>query len=198
MNIQWQWEDMCGPDGLHPWNPKTRDMGYCFQRLFILIPCLFLLAIVSSFYAGRHIDWVVRGRLQERTILLRSLIVLSMIIIPLIKIYRGCEYTIDYFECCAEIIAWFMHFCYIMALKHRLGKSPRGPTLILVLWSITAVMSVISLRTLISIHQPYVLAIITLIIQINYALTLLPSEGVTSPTYYSPCLVGSQYSQVFE
>lgn len=194
---------MCGPGGLHPWNPKTRDMGYCFQRLFILIPSLFLIAIVSSFYMGRRINWVVRGKIQERAIILRSVIVFCLAVIPLIKIYKIFSQqsinsgAIDYFTCSTECIAWFIHFCYILALRHRLGVSPRGSILLLMLWSITAVLSVISLRTLILMHQSYALAVIILILHIGYAITLLPSEGVTSRTYFSPFLVGSQYSQVY-
>lgn len=193
---------MCGPGGIHPWDPKIRDMGFCFQRLFILIPSLFMLAIVSSFYVGRRINWVVRGKFQERAILLRAVTVFCLATVPLIKIYKiltqqaANSGAIDYFTCSTECIAWFMHFCYILALRHRLGVSPRGSIFLLMLWSITAVLSVISLRTLILTHRSYALAIVTLILHIIYALTLLPSEGVTSRTYFSPFLVGSQYSQV--
>lgn len=200
--IQWKWEDMCGPGGLHPWNPVTHDMGYCFQRLFLHIPILFLLAVTSAYYVGKHVRWVVRGRLQEIAINSRSIFTLCIAVIPVIKIYtiiQGIEneaMAIDYFTSGTECLTWIIHFAFILALRHRLGISPRGPIVVLVLWSVTAVLSVISLRTLILLKQSYVLELIVVILQILYAFTLLPSEGITSPTYYSPHLVGSQYSQV--
>jgi ATP-binding cassette, subfamily C (CFTR/MRP), member 10 len=192
---------MCGPDGLHPWDPKTRDMGYCFQRLFLLIPALFLIAATSAYFVGRQVNWVVRGKLQERAIVLRSATVLCLALLPIMKLYiflqgDGKAYGIDYFTCGTEFIAWIVHLAFLMALRQRLGVSPRGPIFLLVLWSISAMLSIIGLRTLILMERKYGFAIVTLVFQVIYAITLLPSEGVTSPKYNPAASVGSQYSQV--
>lgn len=62
MNINWKWEDMCGPGGLHPWNDATKDFSVCFQELFLQVPVYFIIAIVSGYFVGYRKDWVIREK----------------------------------------------------------------------------------------------------------------------------------------
>ncbi|CAG9578746.1 unnamed protein product [Danaus chrysippus] len=198
-NFTWDWRYICGPDGLRPWDDVTKDIGICFQELFLEIPVYFLLAIFSGYYIGLRKHWVVREKTQERAITLRSFIVLGLVFIPIIHLYifisndKDHLYPIDYFTESAKCLAWIFHFGYILALKHRLGQSSRGPLSQLVLWSIIVLFNVTSLRSTILTGSTTAYNIATLCCHVLYFLTLLPSSD-SRPTFYSPCLVGSQHS----
>lgn len=196
---KWQWEDMCGRDGFHPWNPKTRDFGFCFQRLFLIIPVFYILAIISAYYAGKQANWVVRGKLQIYAINVRCIIVFCLTVIPFIQGYlllirkNTIVVPIDYFTLGTECITWFIHFAFMLAMRRRLGVSPRGPTLILVVWSAVFVLSIISLRSVVLQGRPYWEELCVVILQVFYLITLIPGEGVSSLT---STLIGSEYAPV--
>ncbi|XP_049867954.1 uncharacterized protein LOC126368123 [Pectinophora gossypiella] len=197
--IRWKWEDMCGPVGLRPWDDVNKDFGQCFQELFLQIPTYFLIAIVSGYYVGYRKEWVIREKTQERAVVFRSFVVLALVFIPIIELYIFITkpgftlYPVDYFAAGASCLAWLVHFGYVLALKHRLGASARGPFLQLILWFCSVLVSMVALRT--SIHTGTITAfnIATLSCHALYLLTLLPSSD-SRPTFYSPCLVGSQHT----
>lgn len=197
----WRWEDMCGPQGLRPWNDVTKDFGQCFQELFFHIPVYFLIAIISGYYVGYRKDWVVREKTQERAIVFRSFVVLALVFIPIIELYVLITkpgfvlYPVDYFSAGAACLAWLFHFGYVLALKHRLGQSSRGPTSQLMMWSFTVVVNLITLRSNIMTGSTLGFNIATLCCHALYFVSLLPSSN-SRPTFYSPCLVGSQHSHV--
>lgn len=190
---RWNWIQFCGTDGFEIWSPNLRDFGQCFQKLCLQIPVLFLIAIISSYYAGRHFGYVIRGNFQKRFIKFRCVVVLTLAIIPIIQSYvdfskTGIQLTpIKIFLAATECVAWFMHFLYLLALNKRLGLSPRGPVKICVIWTLYAVLTVISL------HSNYLIfknsdfnfsnelslniSIITVVLQVLYALSLVPGEG---------------------
>lgn len=199
---RWQWEDLCGADGFKIWSPKTHDLGLCFEQLCLEIPVLTLLAAVSAFYFGRQIDYVVRGKVQLMAINIRCIIIGFLVMLPLIHIYIGInksETSIDkiaYFLSAVEGIAWLTHLGYTLVLRKRLGLSPRGPVFMCVLWSLLAVLSVISFRSHLLIYQSqkptnfsillaYSFSIVRFILQILYGLTLLPSDGETVYVAYT-------------
>lgn len=200
-NIKWKWEDMCGPAGLQPWNDVTKDFGQCFQELFLQIPVYFIIAIVSGYYVGYRRDWVVREKIQERAILMRSFVVLFLLFIPMVQLYLIMTkvdfilYPVDYFVAGSSCLAWLVHFGYILALKHRLGSSARGPTIQLVLWSMVVILNIIALRSSLLTGASYTYIVAALCGHALYFITLLPSSD-SRPTFYSPCLVGSQHSHV--
>lgn len=200
-NIQWKWEDMCGPEGLQPWNETTKDFGHCFQELFLQTPVYFIIAIVSSYYVGYRKHWVIREKMQERAIVLRSFVALALVFIPIIELYIVITkvdfvlYPVDYFAAGVACLSWLVHFGYVLALKHRLGSSSRGPTLQLLLWSAAVILTMIALRTSIRTGTTISFHIATLCCHCVYLLTLLPSSE-SRPTFYSPCLVGSQHTHV--
>ncbi|KAL4715350.1 hypothetical protein ACJJTC_015121 [Scirpophaga incertulas] len=199
LEINWKWEDMCGPGGLQPWNDITKDFGLCFQKLFLQIPIYFVIAIVSGYYVGYCNNWVVREKLQERAIILRSFIVLVLLFIPMIQLYffitqeSNVLFPINYFYSGAACLAWLVHFAYVLALKHRLGSSSRGPTIQLVLWSIIFILNIIILRSSIIAQDDNRYIIASLCCHVMYLFTLIPSSD-SRRTYYSPCLVGSQHT----
>ncbi|XP_053612286.1 ATP-binding cassette sub-family C member 10 [Plodia interpunctella] len=199
INFTWEWEDICGPNGLQIWNEELKDFGQCFQELFLQIPVLFILATVSGFYIGYRRDWVVREKIQERAIVLRSFVALTLAFIPIIELYLFITqkyfvlYPVDYFLAGTSCLSWLVHFGYVLALKQRLGVSSRGPTLLVFLWSLSAILNVIALRTNILTISSMTFNITILCFHSVYLISLLPSSD-SRPTYYSPCLVGSQHS----
>lgn len=199
--MQWRWEDMCGPGGLRPWNDVVKDFGQCFQELFLQIPVFFIIAIISGYYVGYRKDWVVREKAQERALVLRSFIVLALVFIPIIELYVFITkpdfvlYPVNYFAAGASCLAWLFHFGYVLALKHRLGQSSRGPTSQLMMWSLAVIINLIALRSNILTGSTIGFNIATLCCHALYFMTLLPSSN-SRPTFYSPCLVGSQHSHV--
>ncbi|XP_060803806.1 uncharacterized protein LOC106135400 [Amyelois transitella] len=198
-NFPWKWEDICGPEGLQPWNEESKDFGRCFQELFLQIPVLFLLATISGFYIGYRRDWVVREKTQERAIVLRSFVALALAFIPIVELYMFITekdfvlYPVEYFVAGTSCLSWLVHFGYVLALKHRLGLSSRGPTVMIILWSLAAILNIIALRTNVLTMTSMNFNIALLCFHSVYLITLLPSSD-SRPTYYSPCLVGSQHS----
>lgn len=193
---RWDWQELCGNDGLIIWSPIYHDLGLCFQTLYLQIPIYSLLALISAYYFGRQIEYVSRGKVQLIAIQLRCLIVLLLTIFPLLKIYIALNEndakieTIFYFFCVVEGFGWFIHLGYNVALTKRLGLSARGPVTVCVIWTIIAVLSAISLRSHILIYQlspnkdksiyySYNFSIINVIMQLLYGLTLIPNMGST-------------------
>lgn len=201
MNLTWKWEYVCGPAGLHPWNDSTKDFGMCFQELFLQIPIYFILAISSGYYVGLRKHWVVREKTQERAITLRSFVVLVLMFIPIVKVYIYLTnkdlnlFPINYFTTGAACLSWLVHFGYVLALKHRLGQSARGPLCQLVLWTTIVFLNIIELRSSIITGDITAFNIAAVCCHAAYFITLLPSSE-SRPTFYSPCLVGSQHSHV--
>lgn len=199
-NIDWKWEYICGPEGLRPWNDVTKDFGQCFQELFLQIPVFFIIAVVSGYFVGYRRDWVVREKIQERAIILRSFVVLALLFIPMIQLYFFMTkdtllHPVDYFLAGSTCLAWLVHFGYVLALKHRLGSSARGPTLQLVLWVMAAALNIVALRSNLLTGASPSYNIATICCHVLYFITLLPSSD-SRPTFYNPCLVGSQHSHV--
>lgn len=199
LNIKW--EDVCGPQGLQPWNDTTKDFGLCFQELFLQIPLYSIIAIVSAYYVGFRNDWVIREKTQERAIVIRSFIVLALVFIPIIELYvfitkvNFVLYPVDYFAAGVSCLSWLVHFGYVLALKQRLGASARGPLSQLVMWSAAVVLNLIALRSYIIMGGSAGFVIAALCCHGLYFLTLLPSSD-SRRTYYSQCLVGSQHTHV--
>lgn len=201
ININWKWEEMCGPEGLQPWNNTAKDFGYCFQEIFLQIPVYFLIAIISGYYVGYRRDWVVREKTNERAIVLRSFVVLVLAVIPIIEMYilitklNSTLLPADYLVAGGACLSWLVHFAYVLALKHRLGLSSRGPVVQLTLWALTVVLTLLALRTKIISGKSTSFIIGTFCCHVLYFITLIPSKN-SRPTFYSPCLVGSQHSHV--
>lgn len=197
-----KWEDICGPKGLQPWDDDIKDFSQCFEELFMQIPICFLIAIISGYYVGYRKDWVIREKAQERAIVIRSFVVLALVFIPIIELYVFVTkddfvlYPVGYFAAGTSCFSWLVHFGYVLALKHRLGSSSRGPLLQLIMWSLAAMINVIMLRTNIKIGSSVGLTIASLCCHGIYLLTLLLPSSESRPTYYSPCLVGSQHTHV--
>jgi ATP-binding cassette subfamily C (CFTR/MRP) protein 10 len=194
---RWDWDVMCGPGGLKIWSAQRHDLGLCFQQLFLQIPALALLACSSAYYFGRHTGYVMRGRVQVYSIYFRCFLALCLALLPLLQIYIDLNtsedeiYSISYFLCAVQGIAWFCHFGYSLVLRTRLGLSPRGPVFVCVLWTLLFVLSVVSLRSHVliykyaikpgySIYVAYTFSICQIILQIGYSFTLIPSEGSTT------------------
>ncbi|KOB68493.1 putative abc transporter c family member, partial [Operophtera brumata] len=194
-----KWEDICGPNGLQPWDDDAKDFSQCFEELFMQIPIGFLIAIISGYYVGYRKDWVIREKAQERAIIIRCFVVLVLAFIPVIELYVYLSnvnfilHPLDYFAAGTSCLSWLVHFGYVLALKHRLGSSSRGPLVQLIMWSLAVMLNIIMLRSNIKMGSSVRFTVASLCCHGIYFLTLLPSSE-SSPTYYSPCLVGSQHT----
>lgn len=199
---RWRWEDLCGAEGLKLWSSETHDLGLCFEQLCLQIPVLIFLATASAFYFGHQVNYVIRGKTQLLAINIRCVIVAFLVALPLLQTYIDLNKTethiekISYFLSAVEGIAWLTHLGYALVLRKRLGLSPRGPVFMCVVWSLLAVLSIISLRTHLLIYKhrvskdfsislAYSFSIIRVILQILYGLTLIPSEGSTVHLTYT-------------
>ncbi|XP_066146983.1 ATP-binding cassette sub-family C member 10 [Euwallacea fornicatus] len=200
MTYIWNITNLCGDEGLDVWNTSRNDIGICFQQLFLDIPVLALLAIFSSYYLGRGGRLVVRGHPQLIAIRLRSLATVILAFLPLIQIYVFRYKTsenipsIAYLLSAVQGLAWFIHFLFNLSLLKKFGKSPRGPIIICVLWSLIFVLTVISVRSHLlllknapkppySFYLAYGMSLCYLTVLIFYAFSMILGEGET--TYLS-------------
>ncbi|CAH0561097.1 unnamed protein product [Brassicogethes aeneus] len=194
---RWNWTAMCGPDNFQIWSTRTHDLGLCFTQLCLEIPVLSLLAIISSYYYGKYIDFVSRGRLQLRAIKVRSFIVLMLAFLPLLQVYIDLNTNeqnitqVSYFLSAVQGICWFTHFLFQLGLRKRLGLSCRGPMPVCFLWSFLLVLSAISLRSHYLLYKllpnpefklslSFGFSFVYFVLQVFYAITLIPSSGGTS------------------
>jgi ATP-binding cassette subfamily C (CFTR/MRP) protein 10 len=195
MWLLWKWEDMCGPGGLTLWSVKSHDVGICFQELCLQVPVFILIATVSAYYCGRQTRWIVRSRKQLQVLGLRALATLLMAVAAVarictaIKLSPGSLQPVDYFLAVVEGVTWFVHLGFILALRHHLGASLRGPFSICVLWTLSFALSAISMRSHILLYHSvplpdlsrmvyisYGFSIVELVLQCLYMVTLFPSE----------------------
>lgn len=185
-HLNGSWIEMCGPGGLVPWYPSKRDVGSCFQKIFLQVPVLILFAIMSAYYYGGRTQRLTSYRSQKWTIRFRFFISLLIAIVPITRTIVGIEYTygmfrpVDYLTAGVEIIAWFVHTGYVLSLRHEVNRN--GPVIVRVLWILTAVLSIIDLRTnVLSYHTAnsfisqllYGFSIVTVVLQIFYGTTFL-------------------------
>lgn len=41
--FKWDWDEMCGPDGLAIWSTTHKDLGLCFQELCLKVLIIFIM-----------------------------------------------------------------------------------------------------------------------------------------------------------
>lgn len=193
--MQWYWEDLCGPEGFQLWSQKTHDLGICFEQLCLQLPVLAVLSVVSAYYTGRQVEFVIRGRHQLAAINIRCIIASMFAFLPILQVYFSLESDGDmnamfYVLSIVQCLAWLCHLGYSLALRRRLGRSARGPVFVVVLWTMLAACSAISLRSNMILYGMrdesdrkilvyYGFSIVHVIFHIFYGLTLIPNDGDT-------------------
>lgn len=192
--LQWKWADMCGPSGLTLWSVKNHDIGICFQELCLQVPVFILMATVSAYYCGIHTHWIVRSQIQSQILGLRTVTTVIMAVATVMKICTviqlspGFLQPVDYFLAAVKGVTWLVHAGFILALRHRLGVSLRGPFAVCVLWTLSFALSAVSLRSHILLYHNnplpefsrflsicYGFSIAEFILQCLYMVTLYPS-----------------------
>lgn len=193
--MQWSWEEFCGTENFTVWAGNHSDLSQCFQTLCLQIPALFLIAVISAYYAGKYDGWLIRTSREKSIIKLRMAIVLALALLPAIRIIvlvtqdPRSLHAVNYFFMILESFTWFVHLSYIAALKNRLGSSLRGNVVLMSLYMFFFVICVIRAKSL---YVNYVddvpseawvylvFSFITLSIQTMYGLTLIFSEDSPS------------------
>lgn len=193
--LRWSWQEFCGNQNFTIWDTSHQDLSQCFQILCLQIPILSLIAVISSYYAGKYGEWTVRTSREKNIIKTRMTIIIFLAIVPAIRIVTQIIndpkslYVINYFFTIIESISWFIHFSYVSALKNRLGSSLRGPVILGSLWTMFYVVCIIRAR---SFYLSYVtnptydtmvwliFSFIMIGLQTVYGLTLIPSEDSPS------------------
>jgi hypothetical protein len=105
-----------------------------------------------------------------------------------IQLSPGSLQPVYYLLAAVKGVTWFVHCGFILALKHRLGVSLRGPFAVCELWTLNFALSAVSLHSHILLshnnHLPelskflcitYGFSITEFILQCLYMVTLLPS-----------------------
>lgn len=92
---------------------------------------------------------------------------------------------IDYLVAGVEGLAWVVHLCFILSLRHARNTNPRGPVLVRALMFLLTVISVLLLRThvrnkpqdevLPNLSLGFSISVVTLLIL--YAITLIPGHS---------------------
>ncbi|KOC61936.1 Multidrug resistance-associated protein 7 [Habropoda laboriosa] len=85
---KWNWTELCGyRDDFNLLNSDTRDLDVCFQQLFLQIPVLACIAVISAYYCGKRNAYSINHFGSNYVINLRIIITVCLIILPIIKAY---------------------------------------------------------------------------------------------------------------
>ncbi|XP_017878786.1 multidrug resistance-associated protein 7 [Ceratina calcarata] len=85
---KWNWTELCGyQGGMDPINPDTHDLDVCFQQLYLQIPVLVCIAIVSAYYCGRRHTYSSPHLISTNAINWRVAIIICLVILPILKAY---------------------------------------------------------------------------------------------------------------
>ncbi|CAG9799085.1 unnamed protein product [Chironomus riparius] len=153
---------------------NTSSITSCAQQFYFHLPTFSLLAIFSSYNYGKLANSLLRNKTQLFSLYLRALISLSLALLPLVKfIYEmktGIKiWPVDILLACAEALCWTVHFVFIIACRKFGSVSHRGPLSVLILWSCSITLSILWYQT-----NTSVFSIIRVVLNISYALTLIP------------------------
>ncbi|KAG8268119.1 Multidrug resistance-associated protein 7 [Homalodisca vitripennis] len=197
MTFVWNWTQFCGPgDDLVVWDPLRNDLGRCFEIVCLQFPLLTLLAITSAYFCGRQTNWVVRSSFETNVLRIRYSVTLLLSMVPVVSIYyrvsSGVEPLVPahYFLSAVQCLTWLTHFIYVLSLRHRLGRSLLGPSLVSLLWLINFLFLCLRYRSTLrdSVQTrdgptQILCDTVMLILQCIYGLTLLPSVMTSSDSH---------------
>ncbi|XP_018013126.1 ATP-binding cassette sub-family C member 10 [Hyalella azteca] len=199
---------LCGTPSLEIWNPHTRSLGLCFQKLCLNTPVFALLAVVSAYFIGKQSPYVMRNRQDTvviycRMILSCAMVLLSVLLEPLTLIFVADAkiFWVDVVSYGVQGLAWTVHLCYLMALKTRhFGSTMRGSVCVLMVWSLSVITAALFTHTCFSkashawapdMRQVMqAIAVCRLTLQMLYCLCLFPEGGETLRSD------GSQYREI--
>ncbi|XP_060531878.1 ATP-binding cassette sub-family C member 10 isoform X2 [Cylas formicarius] len=191
---RWSWSRFCGDEEFKIWSPQWHDLNLCFQEVCLQIPILAVAGCGSAYYFGRRYGVVSRGQLSLIALKIRFIISFLLAFLPIVQIYIFLNKTeevipqVAYLLSGVQCLSWFTHCAYIGGLTKKLGRNPRGPTFMIVVWSMLFALSVISLKShytiykyssnlTYSIYLAYGMSVCYLVLQLAYGLTLIPGDG---------------------
>lgn len=165
----WNWEMFCGPGGLIVWLPQTKDLGLCFQEIYLDIPVLFLLALTSAYYVGLKQNFRHHLTRQQSIRMVSSLL---LALLPVVKITKFLvvgdpPLPVDWLCLCVEALTWLIHAASTRVMNPSL--------LIIVPWTISYSLTGIGARSsLLQLGlQGAIWKILQFLLQTCYALSLL-------------------------
>ncbi len=195
MVVHWNWTEFCGTNSFSIWTKGHQDLTHCFQILCLQIPILSTMAIVSAYYSGKYGEWIVRTSREKAILKFRFYVIFICGLLPaarlVIQVLNDSQslFAIHYWFAISESFSWFVHFCYVLALKNRSGLCLRGPVILTSLWTLFYVVCIIRLRSIISDFTTnpsqnasilLIFAAATVTFQTLYGLSLIPSEDSPS------------------
>jgi len=193
---------LCGTQKFVVWDDENTDFGSCFQDLFLVFPAQVLLAVTSAYYLGFQATlWILRTRFQKQILAARFLAVLLLALLPIARsvalFFVNRDLVMEsgevaFLSGAVQCFSWCLHLMYSYLLYHRLSISVRGPSVILWSWFLCLAVNVIQARTairdskILNMDEDKIIfcsAIINLIAQGIYILTLIPSGDQRSSNY---------------
>nr|AIN44105.1 multidrug resistance-associated protein 5-like protein [Laodelphax striatellus] len=205
MRWNWNWTEFCGTsDGFVTWDEQLGDVGMCCQALCLHIPALFLMAMLSSHYCGKQAGWVVRSSTEIYVLRIRCAVSMLLAFAPIVRSlvelndFHITLFPVNHTLVAVECLSWLVHSMYIHALRHRLGPSLRGPTVMNVLLTINYALALMTMRSQYLLHMwaaPLAFAILRVILQTIYIITLFPSSSAAGPGGYIPSIANLQATE---
>ncbi len=224
--------ELCGNHEWIVWNNATNDFGQCFFSLAIVNPAHALLAIASAYYIGlRSRPYYLRTSQQKWILYTRGLAVLALALSPVICMIASAALHINvvyeegisyYVEASIEVLAWLLHFIYVMILLgkrpftlkyprrklstdfflERITPSIRGKRVALCIFVMVAIVDCLRCKTIITrdindltlYTTTKIHAIVRLSCLVLYFLTLIPA-GDDSESQYEELLTNERLSE---
>lgn len=153
--FEWNWLEFCGSKTFKIWVDSYQDLTHCFQLLCLQIPILSIIAIISAFYVGHYTECFIRTSREKRVLKFRIGVVLLLACIPaaqiIILVYNDSKslFVIDYAFAVLASFSWFVHLCYVSALRSGTCSSLRGPVKLNSLWIMLFIACIIHTRSVI-------------------------------------------------
>jgi len=151
MQVAWNWTELCGPNDFVPLFRPGYVLSVCAEMTVIRLPILFSFLLTSTYYCSNSSGWIFRTRRENNVLCCRIIISSILSILPvaqiILEIYKFSQYPIENLVLIIQCFTWLTHTIYILCLRHYLGTSIRGPTVMIISWVLCFLSSIVSLRS---------------------------------------------------
>lgn len=176
MQVTWNWTELCGPNNFAPLFRPNYVLSVCAEMTVIRLPILLILLLTSTYYCSHLSDWILRTRRETNVLRCRIIISCILSILPAVQliweVYEFTEselYPIENLVLVIQCFTWLTHTVYIFYVRHHLGTSLRGSSIVIMAWLLCFLSSVVSLH---SIFTAFIQSTYLPILQIRLLFTL--------------------------